>query len=325
MKRPYLILGATGYGLYSLFDSRNGHFPPFFDWIVLDEASQMLVPQAALTLAYGKGNYLLLGDVKQLPPIVLGHDEKEYTAPVSSTRPPINVRKSILDHLFQHYGAENRVRLNVTYRMNRELCRFPSRTWYDGDLHPAPLNRSSRLTLEGKITDDPIDTLIDPSRPITLAIMDHRRHYQECEPEADIIARTAGRMITHFSVQPNQIALISPHRAQNNRIAAHLSRLLEGTGHGLPLIDTVERVQGAERDVIIFGFTTSDRDHLTSEFLNNPNRFNVVMTRARKKLIVIGSKVFFSAIPNQGKELLNNICFKKFHEHCKKEKSLFFL
>ena len=80
-------------------------------------------------------------------------------------------------------------------------------------------------------------------------------------------------MITHFAVSPRQIALISPHRAQNNLISARISALLAGTDHELPLIDTVERVQGAERDVIIFGFTTSDRDHVTSTFLNNPNRF----------------------------------------------------
>ncbi|OQY43631.1 MAG: hypothetical protein B6240_12025 [Desulfobacteraceae bacterium 4572_87] len=325
LKQPYLILGATGYGLYRLFDSRNGHFPLFFDWMAVDEASQILVPQATLTLAYGKGNYLLLGDTKQLPPIVLGHDEREDTTPASPTQKPMDVRKSILEHLFQHYSAENRVRLNVTYRMNRELCRFPSRTWYDGVLHPAPLNAGSRLTLKGEISDNPIDPLIDPNRPITLAIVDHRRHHQECEPEADIISRIACRMITRFAVQPAQIALISPHRAQNNRITAHLSHLLEGTDHVLPLIDTVERVQGAEKDVIIFGFTTSDRDHVTSGFLNNPNRFNVVMTRARKKLIVIGSKVFFSAIPNREKDLENNACFKEFYEHCKKEESLFFL
>jgi len=325
LKRPYLILGATGYGLYRLFDSRNGHFPPYFDWMALDEASQMLVPQAALTLAYGKGNYLLLGDIKQLPPIVLRHDKREYTAPVSPTPKPVDVRESILEHLFQHYGDDYRVRLNVTYRMNSELCRFPSRAWYDGVLHPAPENAKSRLTLKGKISDNRIDQMIDPNRPITLAIMDHRRHHQECEPEADLIARIACQMITHFAVQPQQIALISPHRAQNNRITAHLSHLLEGTDHELPLIDTVERVQGAERDVIIFGFTTSDRDHATSEFLNNPNRFNVVMTRARKKLIIIGSKVFFTAIPNQEKDLEKNTCFKEFYEHCKKEESLFLL
>jgi superfamily I DNA and/or RNA helicase len=209
--------------------------------------------------------------------------------------------------------------------MNRELCRFPSLTWYNGALHPAPETAGSRLALKGEISNNEIDRLIDPDRPVTLGVMDHRGHRQECEPEAHIISRIACRMITHFAVQPQQIALISPHRAQNNAISARLSSLLEGSNHELPLVDTVERVQGAERDVIIFGFTASDRGHIMSSFLNNPNRFNVVMTRARKKLIVIGSNVFFSAIPNREKDLGNNACFKEFYEHCKERGSLFFL
>jgi len=188
-----------------------------------------------------------------------------------------------------------------------------------------PETAGSRLALKGEISHNDIDRLIDPDRPVTLAIMDHRGHRQEYEPEADIIARIACRMITHFAVQPQQMALISPHRAQNNLISARLSDLIEGTDHELPLIDTVERVQGAERDVIIFGFTTSDRDSMMSRFLNNPNRFNVVMTRARKKLIVIGSQSFFSAIPDRENDLGNNACFKEFYGHCKERGSLFFL
>ena len=69
---PYVILGATGFGLYQLFDSQAGAFPAFFDWIILDEASQMLMPQALLSLVYGKGQYIFCGDVQQLPPVVLG-------------------------------------------------------------------------------------------------------------------------------------------------------------------------------------------------------------------------------------------------------------
>ncbi len=61
----------------------------------------------------------------------------------------------------------------------------------------------------------------------------------------------------------------------------------------MPVIDNVERMQGAERDVILFGFTCSDPGLIFSEFLNNPNRFNVVLTRARLKVIVVGSKLFF--------------------------------
>ena len=58
---PYLILGATGFGLYQLFDSRKGTFPAFFDWVLFDEASQVVLPQALLSLIYGKGQYIFCG------------------------------------------------------------------------------------------------------------------------------------------------------------------------------------------------------------------------------------------------------------------------
>ena len=69
---PYAIVGATGFGLYQLLEGLKGTFPQVFDWVVFDEASQMLIPQALLSLLYGKGNFLFAGDTKQLPPIVLG-------------------------------------------------------------------------------------------------------------------------------------------------------------------------------------------------------------------------------------------------------------
>ena len=320
-----LILGATGYGLYRLFDSRNGHFPRYFDWIVLDEASQILVPQAALSLVYGKGRAIFSGDIKQLPPIILGRRSMEDTNLPPLEEDAANVEKSIMEILSRNSIPEQRVRLDVTYRMNREICRFPSDIWYDGTLKSAPEIARSRLAIQGELGHDDVDRLIDPEKPVTLGILDHRGSHQECEPEAHVISRIAFRMISHFGIQPDRIAIISPHRTQNNVLRARLSDLLGADGDALPLIDTVERVQGAERDVIIFGFTTSDRDHVMSEFLNNPNRFNVVITRAKKKLIVIGSKIFFSSIPHTEKGLRDNACFKRFYAHCEKERSLFFL
>jgi len=94
-------------------------------------------------------------------------------------------------------------------------------------------------------------------------------------------------------------------------------------GVQLPLVDTIERVQGAERDVIFFGLTASDPDHLTSEFLNSPNRLNVAMTRARKKLIIVGSKAFFSMIPHTESLLVKNSCFKQLLAHCRETNVVF--
>jgi hypothetical protein len=55
LETPYLILGATGFGLYQVFDSQPEGFPDLFDSVILDEASQIQVPQALLSLIYGKG------------------------------------------------------------------------------------------------------------------------------------------------------------------------------------------------------------------------------------------------------------------------------
>ncbi len=121
--------------------------------------------------------------------------------------------------------------------------------------------------------------------------------------EADLMAALAHRLMVH-GLSPDQMALISPHRAQNNAIIKRLGDEIP-EDIPLPLVDTIERVQGAERDVIIFGITSSDPDHLLSEFLNSPNRLNVAMTRAKTKLIIIGSKAFFLLY------LIRNPCWKK--------------
>src|SRR5262249_48050390 len=133
LAEPYVILGATGFGLYQLFDSHTGAlarlrrrrasspFPAFFDWIVLDEASQMLMPQALLSLVYGKGQYIFCGDVQQLPPVVLGPQPAQEAALPA---------QSILAHLLTTYGPQARVRLNTTYRLNQALCELPSQLWY---------------------------------------------------------------------------------------------------------------------------------------------------------------------------------------------------
>ncbi|MGQ4809851.1 hypothetical protein NKDENANG_03287 [Candidatus Entotheonellaceae bacterium PAL068K] len=61
----YLILGATGFGLYQLFGTQSGIFPAFFNWVIFDEASQVVLPQALLSLVYSQEHDLFCGDVQQ--------------------------------------------------------------------------------------------------------------------------------------------------------------------------------------------------------------------------------------------------------------------
>ncbi|MFQ5900833.1 MAG: AAA domain-containing protein, partial [Thermodesulfobacteriota bacterium] len=304
---PYVILGATGFGLYQLFEGDKGVFPEFFDWIIFDEASQILVPQALLSLIYGKSNFLFLGDVKQLPPIILGSYPSRYSFP----------SHSILSLLLDRYGPEVRIRLNETYRMNKELCAFPGMMWYDSDLRSAHDNENSRLVLSGTGCDDLLDNVLSPDKPLALLLVNHQNCHQKSDKEAAVAAKIAFRLMAEKGLRADQMAIISPHRAQNNAIADHLGKLFGDVPFESPIIDTVERMQGAERDVIIFSLTTSDLDLIEGEFLNNPNRFNVAVTRARQKLIVIGSSIFFSNVARREDALKMNYHIKAFYEFCR--------
>ncbi len=313
---PYLILGATGFGLYQMFDSQAANFPAFFDWIVLDEASQMLVPQALLSLAYGKGQYVFCGDVQQLPPVVLGAHATEGEA---------LPERSILAHLMATYGATARVRLNETYRLNQELCMLPSRLWYQGDLHPSPANATARLALPAVQHTDMIDTILAPERPLTLVLAAHTTDAQQSLLEVDIVTALAVRLLLDYGMAPERLAILAPHRAQNSAIAHSLAQGLatRGATVALPIIDTVERLQGAERDLVLFSLTTSDPDYLASPFLNNPNRFNVAITRARHKLVVVGSPAFFTQVPHTDEGLQAHHGFKTYYHLCRQQEALF--
>lgn len=310
---PHLILGATGFGLYQLFDSRTGNFPAFFDWVIFDEASQVVLPQALLSLIYGKGQYIFCGDVKQLPPVIRGRQTAEDEA---------SPERSILAHLLDTYPANVHVRLNETYRLNRELCALPSRLWYDGDLQPAAGNADARLVRPVSPSPDRIDAILAPEHPVTLVLADHTTDEQQSAVEVEIIAALAMRLLHDDGLVAERLAILAPHRAQNNAITR---RLREGLSPGaeLPIIDTVERLQGAERDVILFSLTTSDPDHLESPFLNNPNRFNVAITRARHKLVVVGSRAFFTRMPRTEAGLLAHQCFTAYYHLCRERRALF--
>jgi Cdc6-like AAA superfamily ATPase len=311
---PYAVCGATGYGLYRMLHNREAKGTPApFDWVIFDEASQLLLPQALLSLIHGKGKFLFLGDVQQLPPIIRSQVHEEDTIQGEDLF-ATEIRSSVLEILLKRYPMPSR-QLNVTYRMNSDICSFPSQTWYEGLLHPAPAIVDSRLRLSPSHHNDLTAAIIDPSQPVTLVGVHHRGAGQESPVEAELLAKISYRLLRDHGLNAGQLAIITPHRAQNNAVRSRLTGLW---GHdNLPVIDTVERMQGAERDVILFGFTCSDPDLVFSDFLNSPNRFNVVLTRARHKLIVVGSMLFFESIARTETQLQANGCFKDFVSFCR--------
>jgi superfamily I DNA and/or RNA helicase len=267
-----------------------------------------------LTLIYAKGHFIFLGDRKQLPPILKAKDSKKDrdTNQITSDKPIEH--KSILDYLVSSFADDVQVRLNTTYRMNQEICEFPSQYFYQQQLISAVAD--NKLNLAKFSQNDIIDKIIDPEKPVTLLLLNHQIYHQQCLPEVKKVTDIVNRLVLEYKVSCEDIAIIAPHRAQNNAIRLSLQQSLKLELDQLPLIDTVERVQGAEREVIIYSLTTSDADRIENEFINNSNRFNVAITRANVKLIIIASKHFFYNIAHNEEALENGSCFKSFLKFC---------
>jgi len=300
---PRVVVGATGQGLRRLL----GRESQTFDWIVCDEASQLLLPQVWLALAHGAGRALFLGDSRQLPPVVRGRDYE-----VGRTLDP---SRSVLEHL---RAVQPVVRLDRSYRLNDGLCAFPSRTWYEGSLTSAPAVAAARLAPSGG--SDLLDRILAPEPPAALLLLDHRGRRERCPEEAEVLAALAERLLVDRGLPPERLAIISPHRAQNSLITEALAARVPGE---LPVIDTVERLQGAERDVVLFGLVASEPDRVESDFLTDPRRFNVAITRARLKLVVVASRAFFSGIPRGEEALLARRHLLAFKRFCAERGGLF--
>jgi DNA replication ATP-dependent helicase Dna2 len=183
--------------------------------------------------------------------------------------------------------------------MNAGVNDFPSRVFYDGRLAPAPLTARGRFP---HVSGGPYDALFDPERPAILALVDHEGFRTRCEPEARVVAGIVLDRIVRQKGDPGEIAVVSPFRAQLRLIRTLVRRGLdaEGVCGPLPIIDTVERIQGQERELVVVSLVASDPGHLAGEaaaFFYSGSRLNVTITRARTKLIVVASPLAFEAFP----------------------------
>lgn len=264
------IVGATCFALWTRWLEGVK-----FDVIIADEASQLTQLQAAAAMLTGS-KYIFIGDHQQMPPIVTAeHDNPEH-------------RKSIFEYLFDFAPGTT---LNTTYRMNAAIADYSSRRFYGGDLqsHSSAANRSLSLSAPLKQYAD----VLDPAYPSVFVDLRHTnlKNYERSEAHyiADMIAELlAGGVPAH------EIAVVAPFRAQGRVIQRQLNKRCSDIAPeelAKVTIDTVERMQGQERDVVFLSLTSGkfDAGLQRASFYFMPNRLNVAITRARVKRVVIGS------------------------------------
>lgn len=256
-----------------------------FHTLFVDEAAQAL--EAACWVALLKADRVILaGDHQQLPPVVKSPEAIKG-----------GLSRTLMEQLARHKPEAVRL-LTVQYRMNETLMRFSSDWFYQGRLQAAPEVRHRSLMDELDTPLEWVDTsaLADggaeavPAHEEFVGASFGRINKAEAQLTLQALHDYVGKFGRHRLLEERvDFGIISPYRAQ----VQYLRSLIRRDEFLRPLrslitVNTVDAFQGQERDVILVSLVRANETGQIG-FLSDLRRMNVAMTRARYKLIILGS------------------------------------
>jgi DNA replication ATP-dependent helicase Dna2 len=265
------VIAGTCFALAKLGSDQSFHFAVF------DEAGQMPIPHAMAGMLLAR-RWVFVGDHAQLPPVITSHHADR------------DVTISVFEHLHRHYGSEM---LDVSYRMSGPVCDVVGRAFYDGALRSAVPDRRLSFRAGGVL-----DEVIDPEKAVVIARVDHLQPGMRSAEESNLVADLVYDLRHRHEIDASEIAVLAPFRAQVRMIRSALQRKNVSDQDSI-VVDTVERMQGQEREVVVISLAVGDPDSLSgrSAFFFSTNRLNVAMSRARSKVILVASRGAFQGLP----------------------------
>lgn len=300
----WCLAAATPAAVYNLVSDRwpkdlFGH--GFVDALVLDEASQMNLPEAMMAALPLKsdGHLIVVGDHRQMPPIVK-HDWG--AEPRRTFREFRSYESLFLTLLPQMVGlGQPVIRFEESFRLHAEMAEFLRREVYRQDgirFH----SKQHRVLAPGSYTDSMIEAILKPDHPLVVLVHDEHESTQRNAFEQRLIAPVLTALSdpgSHGLDAETGLGVVVPHRAQRAALQDAVPSLThrdDVTGRTiLSAVDTIERFQGGERRVILVGATESDRAYLAvaPDFLLDPRRLTVALSRAKEKMILVASRSVF--------------------------------
>ena len=287
-----------------------------FDLAIIDEASQILEPNiiGLLTVRHAERRaierFILIGDHKQLPAVVQQSDAETEIDDGELLR--INLfscANSLFERLILTERAAGRTdfigTLHKQGRMHPDIADFANRKFYAREqLECVPLAHQLEQTLAyNEASEDETDDVLKahrmifiPSKPCRQLNLSEKVNTEEARIITDLLRRLYRQLGNNFDPQKS-VGVIVPYRNQIAMIRKEIEKL------GIPeleeiSIDTVERYQGSQRDIILYSFTIQSRyqlDFLTANTFYEDGqpidrKLNVAITRARKQLILTGNE-----------------------------------
>jgi DNA replication ATP-dependent helicase Dna2 len=281
---------------------------PFFDVVIVDESSMATIPLTLAGVLLGKA-FILVGDHKQLPPIT-----KSRMPPSCSCKGSCGVKCESLFRLLIELYPQNAVMLETQFRSHPAIIEFSSRHFYGNRI------KSGESCLEKKLVPkhllvEQIKGIVDGS-PLCYIDM----HYDDMPYENVIewfpskrdegskhvqpsclnryeatIALKVRHDLIKAGIHPDNIWFITPYRLQREILKKAVRKIYGNLSSNdyfdeTHIASTVDSIQGKENEIVIYNLTwvPSEEKENVSRALTDFRRLNVAMTRAKKKLIIIG-------------------------------------
>lgn len=289
-----IIIGGTPYCFCYPASKRLNYWE--FDVALIDEAAQMSIPLAVSVMSK-TDKFIFVGDHKQLDPIIPSGTGLSMFS------------ESVFSRLVRLYPNEKSL-LNISYRLNEKLIRIPNALFYNNEL-------SSDSSLNGAnkhIVSEKYSGLINHQDAKILYLHKEFDSQGRSPYEAKIVAEIVKDLI-YSGVDYKDIGILTPYRAQVREIKKALNVIIGGIDTQETeslIIDTVDRLQGQERDYIIYSMANSHplESKRRLDFFYSPNRLNVAITRAIKKCIVIANYKVFDIIDEELVDLPEYLALK---------------
>jgi superfamily I DNA and/or RNA helicase len=257
-----------------------------FETVFIDEAAQALEPGCWIPIAKGQ-RIVLAGDHHQLPPTVKSEQAARE-----------GLRETLFEKCIQRQPNTARM-LKVQYRMHEQIMGFSSEKFYGGQLLPhASVRHAGLEAYDLRFAPDLPVEFIDTAGCAYQEVAIPESRSTANPEEAHLLLERLAQLLAPYDAAehdehqhtPLSIGVIAPYRAQINYLkdAIEDSEVLNGLLLQRRLsVGTVDSFQGQERDIIAITLTRSNPQGEIG-FLSDIRRMNVGMTRARRKLLLVG-------------------------------------
>lgn len=277
-----IAIGSTAYSLCYPGSKKLDGWK--FDVCIIDEAAQLSIPLSIAAMCR-TGKYIFVGDHKQLDPIIPKGSNNEMFA------------ESIFSRLARIYPNEINL-LNTSYRLNKSLMKIPNTLFYNNLLESATTTQEDNIRYHGNRHAEILNS--DSHKLILHNVFDANGRSPH---EAKLVAELVSDLLQN-GVNIADIGIMSPFRAQVREIKKEVKKVLPRSiskPFDTLLVDTVDGMQGQERDYIIYSFANSHplESMRRLDFFYSPNRLNVAITRAIKKCFVISNYKVFDIIDDE--------------------------